>query len=540
MESQYNHYAYPAAEARPYPRSLRHGARRNEIPTSVVLHVVFSVVWFVFSFLPEVPPENTLIPPFSLRSLLVSTLLSTIIDSKPDSSTPVSAASMTNPSTACILNISLSLALLGFFLLSPRFLRSAGLLSPSLHIESSSLSSFFMLRFLLLGSTPSLTPSAPVLHLVLQLTSLIGFLKILHAVDLSRNSSHRMRGSSHSCVPTLFLFLSTTLVASLASTSNLGDALRLLLLSDCYLLYVSQLVSVLLSVRASSSFTPSLSPSPSQLYLHDLCFALSVLSHVLTAILHLSLWRLVGLRFCLQDVALLLSLRGVCQDVATATNEWQTKRDTLKSWDCSACAAWANEAEVKAANQSGDVCAICLKEYSVVVVVSSVLSRLFYGGADKPSALTTTTTTATTDARKLNTCGHLFHDTCIAEVVNRAGGPEKTKCPLCRQLLLHEDKEDKDADKGAASAETRGVSRPTRGGGLLRANSAAATTTTAPRGAHPPPLSLPGVVTRSRARPERQALIAAVAELFPEIPGERVEAALWAEGDDAEAAVENL
>ena len=59
-------------------------------------------------------------------------------------------------------------------------------------------------------------------------------------------------------------------------------------------------------------------------------------------------------------------------------------------------------------NSSSDDCSICLHSLSN-----------FRGGV-----------------KRIPTCGHLFHSACIREVVERAGGLERAKCPVCRSSVL--------------------------------------------------------------------------------------------------------
>ena len=115
-------------------------------------------------------------------------------------------------------------------------------------------------------------------------------------------------------------------------------------------------------------------------------FPLQLLAYLLTVAHFLHIWSLHGVQFTLIDGVLALYLHSA---IASAF-----ARDLDGVFEDAA------ELELRKAMVSGDVCCVCL---------SSMTSHV-----------------------KKVACGHLYHATCLGEVVERARSMEAALCPLCR------------------------------------------------------------------------------------------------------------
>jgi hypothetical protein len=132
-------------------------------------------------------------------------------------------------------------------------------------------------------------------------------------------------------------------------------------------------------------------------------FGLQLLTHALTVGHFLHIWSLHGVQFTLIDGVLALhlhsALSSASKKIAERRNLYRIARDLDGLFDD------ASELDLRKASVTGDVCCICLG------------------------------TMSTGNVKKVG-CGHLYHTTCLREVVERARSIEAARCPLCRASVL--------------------------------------------------------------------------------------------------------
>ena len=128
-------------------------------------------------------------------------------------------------------------------------------------------------------------------------------------------------------------------------------------------------------------------------------FGLQLLTHALTVCHFLHIWSLHGVQFTLIDGVLALhlhsALTSASKKIAERRNLHRIARDLDGMFEN------ASELDLRKAAASGDVCCICL------------------GGM------------STGNVKKVG-CGHMYHTSCLREVVERARSMEAARCPLCR------------------------------------------------------------------------------------------------------------
>ena len=132
-------------------------------------------------------------------------------------------------------------------------------------------------------------------------------------------------------------------------------------------------------------------------------FGLQLLTHALTVGHFLHIWSLHGVQFTLIDGVLALhlhsALSSACKKIAERRNLHRIARDLDGMFED------ASELDLRKVSATGDVCCICLG------------------------------TMSTGNVKKVG-CGHLYHTTCLREVVERARSIEAARCPLCRASVL--------------------------------------------------------------------------------------------------------
>jgi len=149
-------------------------------------------------------------------------------------------------------------------------------------------------------------------------------------------------------------------------------------------------------------------------------FVLQLVTHVLTVGHFLHIWSLHGVQFTLIDGVLTLhlhsALSSVSKKIAERRNLYRIARDLDGAFEN------ASEMDLHKAAAAGDVCCICL------------------GGM------------TTGNVKKVG-CGHLFHSSCLREVVERARSMEAARCPLCRASVMT------GRQPGGGQTEGRGLQR---------------------------------------------------------------------------------
>lgn len=131
-------------------------------------------------------------------------------------------------------------------------------------------------------------------------------------------------------------------------------------------------------------------------------FSLQLLAHLLTVAHFLHIWSLHGVQFTLIDGVLALHLHSA---ISSASKKIALRRNLHRiARDLDGVFEDASDLELRKAAAAGDVCCVCLS-------------------------------TMTNNVKKVG-CGHIFHASCLREVVERARALEAAKCPLCRASLL--------------------------------------------------------------------------------------------------------
>jgi Ring finger domain len=132
-------------------------------------------------------------------------------------------------------------------------------------------------------------------------------------------------------------------------------------------------------------------------------FVLQLLVHAITVGHFLHIWCLHGIQFTLIDGVLALHLHSALSAASKQIAERRNLHRIARNLD--GTFENASELDLKMAHATGDVCCICLGAMSV-------------GSVKKVG------------------CGHLYHTSCLREVIERAHSIEAAKCPLCRASVV--------------------------------------------------------------------------------------------------------
>ena len=174
-------------------------------------------------------------------------------------------------------------------------------------------------------------------------------------------------------------------------------------------------------------------------------FILQLIVQALTIGHFLHIWYLHGIQFTLIDGVLALHLHSAI----SAFSKEIVDRDKFRRLDMVIDKLYtdATELDLEKANLQGDVCSICLGAMSVLGTVKKV------------------------------GCGHLYHKSCLREVVERAPSIEAAKCPLCRAYLVDGSHSETNNGNGPAQvnpgdgeAAEEGVNNNNVNGGINAAN----------------------------------------------------------------------
>lgn len=132
-------------------------------------------------------------------------------------------------------------------------------------------------------------------------------------------------------------------------------------------------------------------------------FSLQLLAHTLTLCHFMHIWTLHGVQFTLIDGVLALHLHSALSSVSKKIAERRNLHRIARDLD--GLFENASELDLRKAATAGDVCCICLGGMTI-------------GNVKKVG------------------CGHLYHQACLREVVERARSMEAARCPLCRASVL--------------------------------------------------------------------------------------------------------
>jgi hypothetical protein len=170
-------------------------------------------------------------------------------------------------------------------------------------------------------------------------------------------------------------------------------------------------------------------------------YMLQLLTDLLTIAHFLHIWTLHGIHFTFIDGVIALHLHS---SVLSALKKIAERRAIYRiAREMDEIFTNASELDLQKASVSGDVCCICLGTMN------------FF-----PSA-----TTISDGNRKHNSkdhrhscnvkkvaCGHLYHTTCLREVIERARSIEAARCPLCRAYFVKR-KEEEQPQRNASNQQ---------------------------------------------------------------------------------------
>ncbi|GMH59480.1 hypothetical protein TL16_g02836 [Triparma laevis f. inornata] len=137
---------------------------------------------------------------------------------------------------------------------------------------------------------------------------------------------------------------------------------------------------------------------------------------------YLHLWISIGFDYSFFDGLLVLSVRSCVYEFCETALEWARECEIAGQMEESF--EKPTREELTNLKNTSEVCCICLK-----------------GFGHKGN-----------NVRKIQ-CGHFFHMSCLTEVLKRASGTTKAKCPICRQPALKgSEKEDEEGAAASAAA----------------------------------------------------------------------------------------
>jgi Ring finger domain len=144
--------------------------------------------------------------------------------------------------------------------------------------------------------------------------------------------------------------------------------------------------------------------------LETIIFVVQLWTDFLTMAHFLHIWTLHGLHFTFIDGVIALHLHSAILSAVKKLAERRSAHRIAREMD--ALFANATDGDLQQAATAGDVCCICLGTMSAGVKDSKP------GGVKKVA------------------CGHLYHATCLREVMERARSMEAARCPLCRAFFV--------------------------------------------------------------------------------------------------------
>lgn len=132
-------------------------------------------------------------------------------------------------------------------------------------------------------------------------------------------------------------------------------------------------------------------------------FGLQLFNHILTIAYFCHIWSQYGIHFSMIDGVIVINLHSAVtaasKKIAERRNMYRINRDMDSMFED------ASEIELKKAVSAGDVCCICRG-------------------------------TMTLGTTKKVGCGHIYHTTCLRQVIGRARSMEAARCPLCRASII--------------------------------------------------------------------------------------------------------
>ncbi|GMI16015.1 hypothetical protein TrVE_jg150 [Triparma verrucosa] len=132
---------------------------------------------------------------------------------------------------------------------------------------------------------------------------------------------------------------------------------------------------------------------------------------------YLHLWISIGFDYSFFDGLLVLSVRSCVYEFCETALEWARECEIGKEMEESFEKPTGEE--LTNLKDTSEVCCICLKPFGC----------------------------RGSNVRKIH-CGHFFHMTCLSEILKRAGGIRKARCPICRQPVFPQKKNEFESNEG--------------------------------------------------------------------------------------------
>ena len=160
-------------------------------------------------------------------------------------------------------------------------------------------------------------------------------------------------------------------------------------------------------------------------------FALQFMIDIITILHFLHIWTLHGIHFTFIDGVIALHLHS---SATSALKKIHDRRATYRiARDMDELFHNATEHDLQNAYIAGDVCCICLGTMHYFPTKTTTATTT--AGSRNKDHRSQSCRSPTCNVKKV-ACGHLYHTTCLREVIERARSIEAARCPLCRASFV--------------------------------------------------------------------------------------------------------
>jgi CUE domain len=166
--------------------------------------------------------------------------------------------------------------------------------------------------------------------------------------------------------------------------------------------------------------------------IESIVFLLQLLIDILTMLHFIHIWTLHGIHFTFIDGVIALHLHSATTSALKKIRDRQASYRIARDMDT--LFPNATEHELQIACDAGDVCSICLgtMNYFTTNNKTDTGSNAGFGRVGDQK---TTYCSPQYNVKKV-ACGHLYHTSCLREVIERARSMEAARCPLCRAQFI--------------------------------------------------------------------------------------------------------